>query len=1125
MKKILCMLLTLSFVLCLLITLPFGASAATEHIRHGLEVSIITDKYSYGADETIQLSIEIKNTNPYRVDGLALETFIPEGLKVEGENLHLESFSIEAGETFSSETYTVQPLPLAGVQIENVVVENQVQNNAPTVDSAFEKETVTEGALSPLLITLVIVGILAALALALFFVLKHKKAARVMSVLLCVTMLFSVVPMYASAFGGVKEVAKVDKTILVDGKAQTLRASLIFPDSYIDPNCRLVFDTKGGSEINPQYMLRGDTPHTPSTPYKEECIFLGWYTNDTYTEEFDFSKPLKKSDKAVALWLDISDPTDTDGDGLSDVIEEYMGLDPYDADTDGDGLDDYVESNLLSYNPKSRDTDGDGVYDGSEDCDGDGITNLSEISIGTSPAAEDTDLDGLTDPDEIDVYNTSPVLADTDGDGVSDGKEIELGTDPFTHQSSFAMNLSAEESEDSVTASVAIELAGEQVETLKIEPVENTTFFPATMPGYLGKAYDFSVDGGFESATIGFEFDTSMLTPDSDPVICYFNEETQMLEELETEINGNVASATVTHFSKYILIDRTVYEESFAWVDVWDSSKTYSGAEIILVIDDSGSLGGDYGYNSSTGTFTGGQDPTHQRLTVARDFVDSANEKTKIGIVKFDGVVDDISGGLVECTPEGKAQLKNHLQFTYKSSGEYNMHGIFDSRGTTYMYEGIQNAIGKFSSSEDDVMKVIIVFTDGQAHDTGKHNSTINSANANDVKIYTVGLGTSSLSSYFDNYLKPLANQTDGAFYVASNASQLSQIYDNISQKIDIETDSDEDGIPDYYEDHMVPFNGVEMKLDKNKKDSDEDGIPDNEEIELTYEYNEDETKVKVTGRILRGNPAVADTDGDGYLDGEDPNPFTWNVSDRDLAMCANIAYCDLPAGTSLANLPKDALDQLAADFGDAASIKELSRWTIVGSWYSLFDMQALAFKVDNSIVLAYRGSQEIFDWVNDASTYLNGLNFQAPAAKSVAVMVVNTYRNSDIYITGHSLGGNLAYNGAAAAILFRRSAVKGVSVFNALGLGGLAITADFKDLSESIILMSARSIIKNYSVDGDPVSRGFLGFTTFHYGVMYPIALHPNAKDAHNLYNFHAVLQPIKRYKRIIQDEELNAQ
>ncbi len=74
--------------------------------------------------------------------------------------------------------------------------------------------------------------------------------------------------------------------------------------------------------------------------------------------------------------------------------------------------------------------------------------------------------------------------------------------------------------------SVDISLSGEQVDSLAVEKYENTFLFPESMPGYLGSAYEFSVDGSFDKATIRFEFQESLLEDiDFDPVIYYFNEE------------------------------------------------------------------------------------------------------------------------------------------------------------------------------------------------------------------------------------------------------------------------------------------------------------------------------------------------------------------------------------------------------------------------------------------------------------------------------------------------------------------------------------------------------------------------------------------------------------------------
>lgn len=122
---------------------------------------------------------------------------------------------------------------------------------------------------------------------------------------------------------------------------------------------------------------------------------------------------------------------DTDGDKLLDYLEEYFKTDRTLVDTDGDGLSDYIEIMSLKTDPLNVDTDGNGVTDDKEDADGDGLSNITEISIGTKPLKVDTDEDGLSDGDEVTIYNTSPILSDSDNDGLVDGDEIQLKLDPI----------------------------------------------------------------------------------------------------------------------------------------------------------------------------------------------------------------------------------------------------------------------------------------------------------------------------------------------------------------------------------------------------------------------------------------------------------------------------------------------------------------------------------------------------------------------------------------------------------------------------------------------------------------------------------------------------------------------
>ena len=139
--------------------------------------------------------------------------------------------------------------------------------------------------------------------------------------------------------------------------------------------------------------------------------------------------------------------TDTDGDGLSDRLEQFgfpdgMGnvyyTDYQNPDTDYDGLTDGEEAGdfkvdgwqryyQIKSSPSNPDTDDDGVYDPDED----ELAN-SDTGITCSPLIPDSDKDGLTEGQELYLYGTDPANPDTDGDGWDDGKEISNWYDPLT---------------------------------------------------------------------------------------------------------------------------------------------------------------------------------------------------------------------------------------------------------------------------------------------------------------------------------------------------------------------------------------------------------------------------------------------------------------------------------------------------------------------------------------------------------------------------------------------------------------------------------------------------------------------------------------------------------------------
>ncbi|MCC2316307.1 NlpC/P60 family protein [Cellulomonas xiejunii] len=120
---------------------------------------------------------------------------------------------------------------------------------------------------------------------------------------------------------------------------------------------------------------------------------------------------------------------DSDGDGITDVLEQRLGLDAFLADTDLDGSSDGYELLMLRTKADAADSDGDGVSDGQELLLGTDPTRADAGAVAAGAAdGPDTDADGLPDALEQ-VLGTDPFAADTDADGFVDGAEHLAGFD------------------------------------------------------------------------------------------------------------------------------------------------------------------------------------------------------------------------------------------------------------------------------------------------------------------------------------------------------------------------------------------------------------------------------------------------------------------------------------------------------------------------------------------------------------------------------------------------------------------------------------------------------------------------------------------------------------------------
>lgn len=565
--------------------------------------------------------------------------------------------------------------------------------------------------------------------------------------------------------------------------------------------------------------------------------------------------------------------SDSDSDGVPDLVELGFGSNPFADDSDGDGLSDRYEVLLATgaHMPGEADTDGNGRSDADEDVDGDGLTAIDEQAANTSALTADTDADTLSDFDEVTVHGTDPNIADTDGDGASDGAEVRAGTDPLNPDSD---GDGLPDGDDTATSMVlgpaGVELAltgyGDLAGAVSIRQLGDE-FFDNAAPGQVSPAVEIDLDGegsaGLESAVLTLSFDADAYDGVTEDLMVFtFNEDLQFwvpagADQSVDPVAGTVTT-TVPHFSVFAIFNVVNWAAVFTVSD-GDSCEGGGGGETVLVdvafaLDSSGSM--------TT------NDPQGLRKASAIQFVNALLDDDRAAVVDFDQ-----SAILRQSLTSDRQALRDAIN-------------QIDSSGGTNIASGVSTGLAALAVNTDDTRaQILILLTDGQ----GFYDPSLTTQAADaGVAIYTIGLGTGVDAAL----LTSIAEGTGGAYFAVANASDLPEVFRDIGDDTGTGSDTDDDGLTDCEEiNGRSDRSGLTFTSEPDDADTDDDGLFDGEEMGIPPRTAEETLYAQILATwgidfaVIFSDPRLPDTDSDGLSDPEEADLGTrarGNDSDGD---------------------------------------------------------------------------------------------------------------------------------------------------------------------------------------------------------------------------------------------------
>ncbi len=595
----------------------------------------------------------------------------------------------------------------------------------------------------------------------------------------------------------------------------------------------------------------------------------------------------------------LTDGYDEEKQILSKEVAKLYGIDSEKEDFDNDGLNNYIEIYVTGTDPALADSDKDGINDADEDYDGDGITNIEEVQIGTDLDKIDSDKDDISDYEEINIYNTNPCDYDTDDDSLSDGDEVVLGLNPLIQKTDgitpdsereFVQELSEENVSESLLKndnmakpSLTLKASGNINKNVLVNQINSESFSDSR--AVLGEAINISGDAISEgNLTFSLNDDSISLLSFEDTyntnIICKYNSNgtTEFLDTSYDAVNHTISADIQDKGTYFVMNVENLFHELGlelpATADVSEenmimgtASKAMAQADIIFVIDSTNSMGNEI-------------ENVKENIGY---FVDALKQKgVSAGLALID--YQDITVDGYDSTKVHKNDASNWFydMDAYKETlGELTLG--FGGDGPECAVDALETA--RLLDMRASAGKIFVLVTDADYKVDNRYS--IPSMDAEIELLQNAGVSCSVVSpSYEQSTYADLYTQTDGLgmdiygdFYI-----ELMTLADKIGDDI----------VGDGY---WIYLNGpvpVPVRLDAEPKegsnvDTDKDGIPDIEELGgavPTGMIDLDALLTQVSQGVITGtnygsvmmyeyisNPGETDTDFDGTDDSVDALP------------------------------------------------------------------------------------------------------------------------------------------------------------------------------------------------------------------------------------------------------------